>query len=823
MCLRPWLRPGCTLSVLPRLHRLVLLEPGSHCGILSRGYSGLLSGTQVTRDLGLRDGDGGCGDGGIRVTGWDGVERGLQRRWVSGRAGGKGGGGGGGEATSGAAGLISMANVTRRNFAESLEQLKGQLSGADFVAVDLEMTGVESTKWRRNLELDSYETRYQNLKHSAEKFAVWQCGVCPFKWNAEQKKWVAYPYNFFVFPRNELQLELPSRGFFAQTTSLEFLTKHRFDFNACIYDGISYLSHEQEAAARGLLGLVDGKGVFPSGVHSHGGDVPLTRSGDAAFVEKIRSQIAKWRDELLYNRQKWQVTNENLVFPSVPVQSFSNSPRIPLPADAAPDATPDHAVTIKRDIDVGPSLGSLRPSLTLDVTSHYQARLVKQVIKTHFPDLIAVVNAKGGNAPPERSRIRVIFVSPKEDMAKVLQELADEERGVLEARISHAVGFRKVLDAIVASGLPVVGHNCILDMTHIHSKFLGSLPATAADFSSSLQGHFPCIVDTKYLLRAEPTLRGILASRSTSLAVVFTHICQGFADKAVASGRFYFGKGKILNNAFTKVAVEVAEEFQRYGGAKDTGLKHEAGFDAYMTGSVFAQACHLLQVDAATIQRLPEAVKLGEQGFASYANLLALGWVGNMVLDLTTGKEATGVKALRGPTPPADRHLEHSTVALVWGFPSGSNEAEVRLIVQRVFNAERKFPPADITIVDESSAFVHFKDPRHMHQFLRLMQGPRTVSEPAVNSVPASFRAAPYQAYEHLCRSPLTSERLAESADILQLERIYPQPSPVDSIVHDILHGNVRKDTEGTVSLDEPHEVEDAKEETEGDSRIGVL
>lgn len=578
MCLRPWLRPG-TLSVLPhRLHRLsVLVDTGGRLGH-SRGYGGLLG---VERGLRWKEGDqggvsstrgdGSCGDardGGIRVEG--------QGRGVSGRAGGHGGGGGG-EAGSGAAGLISMANVRRRNFAESLEQLKGQLAGADFVAVDLEMTGVESTKWRRNLELDSYETRYQNLKHSAEKFAVWQCGVCPFKWNGAHKKWVAYPYNFFVFPRNELQLELPSRGFFAQTTSLEFLTKHRFDFNECIYEGISYLSHEQEAAARALVGLVPGKQTLPPRAQNSS-DIPLTRPTDVAFVEKIRSQIAKWRDELLYNRQKWQVTSEKLINPTGSLQSSANPPRMPLPTD--------YAVTVKQDIDVGPSLGSLRPSLTIDVTSNYQARLVKQVTKTHFPDLVTVVNAKGGSGPPERSRIRVIFVSAKEDMAKLLQELVDEERGALETRLSHAVGFRKVLDAIAASGLPVVGHNCILDMAHIHSKFLGSLPATAADFSSSLRHHFPCVVDTKYLLRAEPTLRGILASRSTSLAVVFTHICQGFADKAVASGRFYFGKGKILNNAFTKVAVEVAEEFQHYGGAKDTGLKHEAGFDAYMTGKL---------------------------------------------------------------------------------------------------------------------------------------------------------------------------------------------------------------------------------------------
>jgi poly(A)-specific ribonuclease len=92
-----------------------------------------------------------------------------------------------------------------------------------------------------------------------------RCGICPFKWSAAQQKWIAYPYNFFVFPQNGLHLELPSWGFFSQTTSLEFLTRHWFDFNECIYDGISYLLHEQEATARALVGLVPGKAVLPSG------------------------------------------------------------------------------------------------------------------------------------------------------------------------------------------------------------------------------------------------------------------------------------------------------------------------------------------------------------------------------------------------------------------------------------------------------------------------------------------------------------------------------------------------------------------------------
>lgn len=213
------------------------------------------------------------------------------------------------------------------------------------------------------------------------------------------------------------------------------------------------------------------------------------------------------------------------------------------------------------------------------------------------------------------------------------------------------------------------------------------------------------------------------------------------------------------------------------------------------------------------------------------------------MLDLTTGKEATGVKALRGPTSPADRHPEHSTTALVWGFPSGSNEHEVRLLVQRVFNAERRFPPAVVTIVDDSAAFVHFKDPRHMLQFLRLMQGP--VSEAA--AVPPSFRAAPYHAFEHLCRSPLTLERLADAADILQLERFSPPQTSASTLIDDILTGKLHKEIQytavepdnehgndvlylqdssdrdvGTSGLHEPHEAEHVQEEIERGSRIGV-
>ncbi|CAK9206078.1 unnamed protein product [Sphagnum jensenii] len=683
-------------------------------------------------------------------------------------------------------GLVAMANVTKRNFVEAYEQLKRHLQVADFVAIDLEMTGVESTVWRRHQEMDTCEIRYQNLKHSAEKFAVWQCGVCPFKWDQTGKKFIAFPYNFFIFPRNELQLDMPSRAFFAQTTSLEFLAKHKFDFNTCVYEGVSYLSRDQEAAARSKLGLGPPCPDIKKQSITGEPEIPLTRSGDVLFAERIRVQVGKWRDGLLSNQRKWQWTDGGgggggAGGPSVVVKSDLFS--LPI------DPIKEDPIIPKQDIAVGSSFGSLRPSLVLEPMSTFQSKLVKQVLRKNFHDLVGVVKEKGSAAGSttagDRSQtlIQVIFTSSKEDKNQLLEELAQEERQSLEGRVSEAVGFRKVIDAISESGLPVIGHNCILDMLHLHSKFMTPLPSSAAQFCSSLQSLFPCIVDTKYLLRSEPTLRGVLANRSTSLAIVFSHICQSFANQAVASGRFHFGKGKILNTAFSKVAVEVAQDFRGYGVAKDTGLKHEAGFDAYMTGAVFAQACHLLQVDVSTIRNLPQAVKEGDAGLASYTNVLALGWVGNMALDLSSGKEAAGVKAFCSPHPHANRRTDISTVALVWGFPAGCQERDLQRIVQNVFKPGERGPPVEVTLVDNSSAFIEFRNSVVMHQFFQLLQGPKTPT--THTSCSPDLRAAPYEAYERLCKSPLSTELLADSAQILCLDQQFPQGRPIQHDSYD--------------------------------------
>ena len=52
--------------------------------------------------------------------------------------------------------------------------------------------------------------------------------------------------------------------------------------------------------------------------------------------------------------------------------------------------------------------------------------------------------------------------------------------------MSNVVRFWKDIDVVVGVGVPVIGQNCFLDMTHIYSKFLVPLPSRKGRISSLL-------------------------------------------------------------------------------------------------------------------------------------------------------------------------------------------------------------------------------------------------------------------------------------------------------------------------------------------------
>lgn len=231
------------------------------------------------------------------------------------------------------------------------------------------------------------------------------------------------------------------------------MAREGFDFNACIYDGISYLSRSQESALKDRIGnLVPSKCVEQS---SSGLSV-----ADAIFVGRIKARIKHWTTAIKDTGPK----NEDVLIKSL------------------------------RKLILGSEQHGSRPCLGIDVCSERQVQLVVEMLRDFSDDLVPLlIPAKGGGT----QAVRVVLTSSKEDRESFVRELQNLE----EEQNKRVRGFREVIDLISASQKPVVSHNSLNDFSFIYSNFISSLPSSMDEFRSSLHLVFPHILDVSYLMK----------------------------------------------------------------------------------------------------------------------------------------------------------------------------------------------------------------------------------------------------------------------------------------------------------------------------------
>ncbi|KAJ4833228.1 hypothetical protein Tsubulata_024957 [Turnera subulata] len=345
----------------------------------------------------------------------------------------------------------SVKQVTKSNFADSLEDLKSHISSSDFIAVSLQNSGSFSAPWHRVSPFDTPYTAYLKAKHAAQRFQILQFALCPFSFTSSNL--TAHPYNFHLFPRDELKLGLPAYSFSCQAASLKAMAREGFDFNACISNGISYLSREQEPAAKLRMG-----NPIVAGRVQKSSSTPTV--ADSVFVQRVRSRIKNWK-----NACKGSVSK----------------------ADDALLKSLRSLVTGNEDFDS-------RPSMSIDVCSEQQVQLVVEMLHEMADDLVAlIIPAKGG----QTRAVRAVLTTSKDDKDLLLRKL----QGLEDEQNKKVRGFREVIDMISASKKPIISHNSLQDLTFIHSKFLTPLPPSMDEFMHSLSLAFPQVIDVKHLMK----------------------------------------------------------------------------------------------------------------------------------------------------------------------------------------------------------------------------------------------------------------------------------------------------------------------------------
>ncbi|XP_059057054.1 pre-piRNA 3'-exonuclease trimmer-like isoform X2 [Achroia grisella] len=181
--------------------------------------------------------------------------------------------------------------ITKQNFVEQLPNITKDLKRSCFVGFDAEFTAILSDEKFKYRLFDTNEKRYDNIKTELSKIIMTQVGLTMFQYERDLDTYVAVGYTFHLCPQMVGDVH---QSFVFQASTLNFLCKHKFDFNKFIYEGLPYLSKAEEEHIRQQL--TDGT-LFSN----------LSRMidiGEEKEVQQYCSEVAKWlinsTDETIY-------------------------------------------------------------------------------------------------------------------------------------------------------------------------------------------------------------------------------------------------------------------------------------------------------------------------------------------------------------------------------------------------------------------------------------------------------------------------------------------------------------------------------------------
>ncbi|PHJ24592.1 caf1 family ribonuclease [Cystoisospora suis] len=347
-------------------------------------------------------------------------------------------------------GCLKKNATTLRVWKPHAEALRQALRQAEFVALDVELTGLHM----RNEKFVGVDRCYEAHCDGARSFIPVQLGLCAARRASasEPHRWILTPASVYMFPRE-------SRVFNSSTATLSFLRENGFDFNAWIEEGVPHTRAQEEKEKKNQL---------------------QARIDDLAqlCVRAKQSSASRGGDGDLPSSSASSSSSKN----PVPVE-FSTSPEDRELADV-----------VRASIRSWLALDTKEP-LQLPIDSPLQRLLLHSLIASEFPTLFSH-SVKVGD-----TRVLAVYQSEEEVYEEQIRRLREEMQRVDELR-----GVRQLLDDIAEKKLVVIGHNCFYDFLHIFQTLYGDLPKSVADFKKNWIEIFPFTFDTKLIAESHDVL-----------------------------------------------------------------------------------------------------------------------------------------------------------------------------------------------------------------------------------------------------------------------------------------------------------------------------
>lgn len=476
--------------------------------------------------------------------------------------------------------IINM-DVTEENFDIAFQVLKEFLHAATFIAIDLEFTGLGL---EQPSQLDTPQIRYELARAGAEKYPPCQFGVTLFRpapalpydrdYNDRLAQWESMPFNFNlclrpIFKNTSSRFALKDPEFSIQASCAAFLFENGFSFDKMFADGISWLrKDEEERVSKSICHIPDHSSSRTDHLH--------LSVEDEAIISDLRQQISRW------------ISHNGIVHRPTSVAANCT---IDLETDSDSTALTESATAVSTQPS---SLGQRPVLLVHQPTTPKCRRAFYGMIRNEFPTLSA-------SAVPDQCggmQVRLVHMDSAKD-AKIQNEATREREMRLsnETRMKSYVGFRHVIDLLVEARKPIIAHNCLHDLCKIYANFISPLPSSLSDFKRNLHSLFPLIVDTKVLVGTVAKERKWLSELLQTNFDKGLNALDGLSrsiEKACAerslptvSLRSYVNPKNALDN--------LNWEFRGYQGLNAERCRHEAGYDALVTGHLFLQLVSLLQ------------------------------------------------------------------------------------------------------------------------------------------------------------------------------------------------------------------------------------
>lgn len=357
--------------------------------------------------------------------------------------------------------LALTMQVNKSLFPATYDHFVELLSTCDFYAFDEEMTGINTPEIVESVTFTP-EDCYRAKSFAATRYNMIQVGICLFHRDASGgrdglAKYIARPFNFLLFPGTTEglgNLSSPAGTPAGRATdvvvspsALAFLRRHNMDFQAWVYEGMSFCNSQTETLIRRLLE----EKYADSAAHSLETSSRLFTDDEKRWVED-----AVKASEVLLCR-----------------------------ADSAAKATE--------------GMGSLAAESPLvaggkeTLLSPQQSRNAREYLTAYLKQTLPRVSVHYCRQGLTYSATLSVLT---EGEARLKREQAVMLR---EREVRDAVGFRLIFRALVDSRKPCVGHNCFADILFLMAALDEPLPVSLSQWKTRVSSLFPTIFDTKYL------------------------------------------------------------------------------------------------------------------------------------------------------------------------------------------------------------------------------------------------------------------------------------------------------------------------------------